>query len=82
MVMMHIFYQSKMLPIHKAYLNSKDGEREVEQFYKTAYIQERDEVYDYLSHSFEKEFIDELFINNEEIFSKLEDYSLFKKSRT
>ena len=43
-------YLSKdLLPVHTAFLNSKDGgdEREVEEFYATAYLMNKEEVIDY-----------------------------------
>lgn len=75
------FLKKEDAVIHKAYLNSKGGDRETEQFYKTAYFQEKYEVYDYLSSCYEESFIDELFKNNEELFSKIEDYSLLKPQK-
>lgn len=75
------FLKKEDASIHKAYLNSKGGERETEQFYKTAYVQEREEVFEYLSHSFDDEFINELFYNNAEIFDKIEFYDLSKSQQ-
>lgn len=38
-------------PIHKAYLNSKEGEREIDSFYKFTYLMSSDEVF-YLMEDF------------------------------
>ena len=39
-------------PIHKAYLNSKGGEREVDSFYEYSYLQTEDEIFENLRKSF------------------------------
>lgn len=67
--------------VHKAYLNSREGEREVDAFYEFSYLQTNDEIYENLGKSFEKEFIDELFSNSEEINSKITKYSLRHKQK-
>ena len=65
--------------VHKAYLNSKGGEREVDDFYEFSYLQEEEEIINYLSKSFEKEIISILFHNSLEIYNKIENYSLEHK---
>ncbi len=66
--------------IHKSYLNSKGGEREVDEFYEFAYLQSDDEEKENLSKSdFSEDFIEELFNNSYEIYSKIENYSLGHK---
>ena len=65
--------------VHKAYLNSKGGEREVDDFYEFSYLQEEEEIINYLSKSFEEEIIDLLFHNSLEIYDKIENYSLEHK---
>lgn len=67
--------------IHKAYLTSKEGEREVDSFYEYAYLMNSDEVKMILSKSFEEEYIDEMLKNSLEIYDKIERYSLFKKQQ-
>jgi DNA polymerase-3 subunit alpha len=65
--------------IHKAYLNSKDGEREVDDFYSSTYLMDNEECYNtYFKNLFtEEEFIE--FCNNSmEIYEKIENYSLSK----
>ena len=63
--------------VHKAYLNSKFGEREVDEFYEFAYLQDNNEIIEHLKASdFSNEFIDEMFSNSYEIYNKIENYSL------
>ena len=63
--------------VHKAYLNSKEGEREVDEFYQYAYLQSNEEIYDNLEASdYSKDFIDEMFNNTHEIYDKIENFEL------
>lgn len=73
--------------IHKAYLNSKEGEREIDSFYKFTYLMSSDEVF-YLMEDFADdwdanksghEIIDWILDNTQEIQSKITDYSLERK---
>ena len=65
--------------VHKAYLNSKDGEREVDEFYEYAYLQSPEEVRKNLNAAFESdEIVDWIFQNSLEIKDKIEFYSLEK----
>ena len=66
-------------PIHKAYLTSKEGEREVDEFYEFARLMDSDEVEELLNLSFSKTLIQEILDNTLEIQSKIERYSLFHK---
>ena len=66
-------------PVHKAYLNSKGGEREVDSFYEFTYLMNSDEVEELLSYSFDKDFIFEILDNSLEIQNKITKYSLFHK---
>ena len=66
--------------VHKAYLNSKGGEREVDDFYEFAYLQDNEEIIENLKASdFTQEFIEQMFDNSMEIYSKIENYSLEHK---
>ena len=65
--------------VHKAYLNSKGGEREVDSFYEYTYLMSSDEVKEQLLKSFDEETIDWIFNNSLELQSKIERYSLFHK---
>ena len=62
--------------VHKAYLNSKGGEREVDDFYEYSYMQEEEEIINHLSKSYDKETIVDLFHNSLEIYNKIENYTL------
>ena len=62
--------------VHKAYLNSKGGEREVDDFYEYAYLQTNEEELENLKSSFEKETIEEMWKNSLEIWDKIEYYDL------
>ena len=62
--------------VHKAYLNSKGGEREVDDFYEYSYLQEEEEIIKHLSKSFNMEHIVNMFHNSLEIYNKIENYSL------
>ena len=60
--------------VHKAYLNSKEGDREVDAFYEYSYLQTEKEI----KENIEKSFLNyqELVNNSYEIYQKIENYSL------
>ena len=63
--------------VHKAYLNSKGGEREVDEFYEFAYLQDNEEIIKNLKKSdYTEDYILQMFENSYEIFEKIEKYSL------
>ena len=65
--------------VHKAYLNSKGGEREVDDFYEFSYLQTNEEIQEHLDHSFDNTFFNHvgtMFANSMEIYNKIENYSL------
>lgn len=65
--------------VHKAYLNSQDGQREVDDFYEYSYLQEEEEIYKHLFKSgFDKDFIFEMILNSYLIYQKIETYSLLR----
>ena len=63
--------------IHKAYLNSKGGEREVDAFYEYAYLQDENDIKENIAPS-ELDY-DELVNNSYEIYNKIENYSIAHK---
>ena len=66
--------------VHKAYLTSKEGEREVDEFYEFARLMDSDEVLQLLNLSFgDSDFINNIFDNTLEIQNKIKRYSLFHK---
>ncbi len=63
--------------VHKAYLNSKFGEREVDEFYEFAYLQTDEDIVNNLTASdFDIDFINKLYNNSIEIYEQIENYSL------
>lgn len=68
--------------VHKSYLNSKGGEREVDAFYEYSYLQTNEEIISNLEASgFFKENIESFFKNSIEIYDKIENYSLLHKQQ-
>ena len=66
--------------VHKAYLNSKDGDREVDAFYEYSYLQTEEEIFANLRQSgFFDEFISQMFANSMNIYDKIENFSLSHK---
>ena len=67
--------------VHKAYLNSKGGEREVDSFYEFARLMDFDEAEEILSESFDgNKDIAQLIIENTLLIqNKIQDYSLERK---
>ena len=63
--------------IHKAYLNAKNGEREVDEFYASTYLMNTNELENYFKY-FTKEELDIAYKNIENIINKCEDYDLQK----
>ena len=63
--------------VHKAYLNSKFGEREVDEFYEFAYLQDDNDIVKNLSASdFSIDFINEMYDNSIGIYNQIENFSL------
>ena len=74
------YLTEKDRPIHKAYLNSKDGEREIDDFYEFARLMTPEECRELLSYSFENDLIiDQIFSNSLHLMDKVEWYSLERK---
>lgn len=64
---------SKM--IHRAYLQSKEEEREIDSFYQTTYLMEVQEMYNYMKY-FDEEIVTKAIENTAIIGSKIGEYSL------
>lgn len=58
--------------IHKAYLQSQDGEREVDSFYDTTYLHSVEDLFEY----FDDNLLTEMFTNTHDIMDKIEEYDL------
>jgi len=65
-------------PIHKAFLNSQQGDREVDDFYATTFLMSDEEIHEYMEESLGEEVIQKAYKTIEEIRDKCEDYSLMK----
>ena len=66
--------------VHKSYLNSKGGEREVDSFYEFAHLMSYDEVFELLKKCFDSEVIAEQILNeSHKLREKFTDYSLERK---
>ena len=65
--------------IHKAYLNSQDGDREIDSFYATTYLMSTQELESHLDLS--QEELEEEYKKIRQIKSQCEDYSLLKPLR-
>lgn len=61
--------------IHKTYLESKEGDREVDSFYATAYLMDEQELRDYLQIDFSNEQIDLMLQNSLDIYNKIQGYN-------
>lgn len=66
-------------PVHKAYLNSKGGEREVDDFYEFAHLMDSNEVTELLTPCFPEGFVEEILDNTEEVRRKIQYFDLFHK---
>ena len=76
-------YLSKDLRFaHKAYLNSKDGDREVDEFYEYAYLMDESEVRQLLHESFtDQAIIDWLIANTEIMRQSIQFYDLTRPQK-
>ena len=63
---------------HKAYLNSKDGDREVDEFYATTYMMSAEEIHQYMDEYNSAEIISQLLENTKLIGECIEQYDLRK----
>ncbi|TWM21476.1 DNA polymerase III subunit alpha [Bacillus licheniformis] len=61
--------------IHQAFLNAKDGEREVDSFYEACFVQNVDEIHERMSY-IDKEIVEEAIQNTLLIGEMIEDYTI------
>jgi DNA polymerase III subunit alpha len=61
--------------IHRAFLNAKEGEREVDEFYESCYLHTFDEIYEKMSY-IDKEIIDDALNNTMLIGEMCENYTI------
>ena len=64
--------------VHKAYLNSSDGDREVDSFYEATYMMSTEEIHSRLDSQIGYENVEEAFKNTNLICDRIEEYSLLK----
>lgn len=67
--------------VHKAYLNSKEGEREVDSFYEFSHFMDNDEAWGYFQSSYDDyDIFEEMCNNSMEIYEKIGSYEeIFKQ---
>ena len=65
-------------PVHKAFLNAQEGDREVDEFYSSTYLQSTEEVENYLKY-LSKEELEQAYQNILDIKNKCEDYTLTRE---
>ena len=65
-------------PIHKSYLNSSEGDRETDAFYSGTYLQDADQIKEYMN-NISSEDIDIMLENTNYINSQIEEYDLKHK---
>ena len=64
-------------PIHAAYLNAQDGDREVSSFYATTYMMDTEELESHLDLTIEE--LEDAYANIRRIAAMCEDFSLMKE---
>src|SRR5699024_5294244 len=62
---------------HKTYLQASQGDREIDSFYSTTYVMDREELLEY----FDEELLDELIGNTHELMNKLEPISFKQQTQ-
>ena len=68
--------------VHKSYLNSKGGEREVDSFYEFAHLMSYDEVFELLKYCFgNEEVVTEILENSRKLGERYTSYSLERKQK-
>ena len=70
------YLTAKERPLHKAYLNSKEGEREVDEFYFDAHMMDNDEAFGNLKVAFTEEEFLKMCAASMEIYNKIKGYNL------
>lgn len=71
------YLTSKDRSVHKAYLNSKDGEREIDDFYYYSHLMNNEEAFDNLYPYFTEEEFSQMCANSMEIMNKIGTYEIF-----
>ena len=74
----HHYTKKEDRGVHKAYLNSKNGEREVDEFYEATYMMDRAEIHERMDSIIGAERVDEFLDNTNIINERIEDFSLLR----
>lgn len=64
--------------IHKAFLNSQEGDREVDDFYATTYIMSEEEIHSYMDKQIGEEAVQKGLDNTMKIYEMCENYDIRK----
>lgn len=64
--------------VHKIYLNSQDGDREVDSFYDTTYVMSEEEIHDFLDESLGEDIVNIGINNSMLIYDMAQEYDLRK----
>ena len=64
--------------IHKAYLNSQEGDREVDDFYATTYVMSEEEIHSYMDKYLNYEEVQKGIDNTMKIYDMCENYEIRK----
>lgn len=71
------YLNKKQAEAHKIYLNASQGDREVEEFYSTTYMMDRDELLEY----FDEVLLDEMIGNSYKIMDSLETINFAQQTQ-
>lgn len=63
--------------IHKVFLQSQDGDREIDDFYSTAYLMSVDELTKHMLYCYTPEQINQIIAWSNEIPARIKDYDIF-----
>lgn len=70
------YYSKNDRAIHKAFLNSKEGDREVDEFYASAYMMTAEEIHEYLDETLGEEQVKTCLNQTIAIASTIKEYQL------
>lgn len=74
----HHYTKKEDRKIHKAFLKSKNGEREVDDFYEATYMMSAEEIHERMDDQIGAEFVQRGLDETNKINEKIENYSLLK----
>lgn len=72
------YLNKKMRPVHKAFLTSQKGEREVDSFYMSTYLMDDTEIREYMEKHIGGEELQKAYRSTISIYNRCEDYDLVK----